>query len=489
MLPIILHFFLELLRSPHALFTQLRRMKRYGILGRYLPEFGKVIGKMQYDLFHIYTVDAHTLLVIKNLRRLRYSGSHKNFPLVTQVFQHLPKVELAYIAGLYHDIAKGRGGDHSKLGSVDAYKFCQRHQLNEWDCKLVSWLVENHLLMSMTAQRQDISDPEVIHAFAKKTGNATYLDYLYVLTVADICATNPTLWNSWRASLLKQLYLETRNALRRGLENPIDKKTRVENTQYTALQQLSQTFSEIQIKSLWEKFGDEYFLQNSAEDIIWHTQEILNHTGNTILVATKSINKEGQTGATQIFVYIEDQDNLFAATVAVLDQLHLNILDANITTTSDNFSLDTYIILTEQGAPLSDDAKIINNVTNKIQQALKNPSEYKEAIQRYIPRRLKNFTIPTEVDIYSDNSTQKTVLEIITRDQPGLLAHLGQIFSTFNIYIHKAKITTLGERVEDVFFITNQNKKPISDPVTCDQLISAICNQLDHQQQQENPNQ
>ena len=177
---------MQLLRSPHALFSQLRRMKRYGILGKYLPEFGNIIGMMQYDLFHIYTVDAHTLLVIKNMRRLRYEDLREDLPLASEVFYRLPKPELLYASGLYHDIAKGRGGDHSELGADDAIAFCQRHGLTAWDGKLVAWLVRNHLTMSVTAQRKDISDPDVVYDFARKVGDLVHLDYLYVLTVADI---------------------------------------------------------------------------------------------------------------------------------------------------------------------------------------------------------------------------------------------------------------------------------------------------------------
>ncbi|HET8705977.1 MAG TPA: HD domain-containing protein, partial [Pseudomonadales bacterium] len=216
--------FIELLRSPHRLFTQLRRMKRFSILGRYIPAFGKVIGQMQYDLFHIYTVDAHTLLVIKNMRQFLLEESQKQFPLAYSLVRDLPKLELLYIAGLYHDMAKGRGGDHSELGSDEAFQFCIHHRLSKWDASLVAWLVRNHLLMSVTAQKKDVSDPEVIQEFAKVVGDQIRLKYLYCLTVADICATNPNLWNGWKASLLRQLYLETKRALRRGLENPINKQ-------------------------------------------------------------------------------------------------------------------------------------------------------------------------------------------------------------------------------------------------------------------------
>ena len=256
--------FMQLLRSPHALFSQLRRMKRYGILGKYLPEFGAIIGMMQYDLFHIYTVDAHTLLVIKNMRRLRYEDLREEFPLASEVFYRLPKPELLYASGLYHDIAKGRGGDHSELGAEDAIQFCQRHGLSAWDGKLVAWLVKNHLTMSVTAQRKDISDPDVVYDFARKVGDLVHLDYLYVLTVADINATNPTLWNSWRASLLRQLYTETKRALRRGLNNPVEKQDWIDETRDAAMRMLTdRDYDASNIESLWANIGDEYFLRET----------------------------------------------------------------------------------------------------------------------------------------------------------------------------------------------------------------------------------
>jgi [protein-PII] uridylyltransferase len=238
-------YFMEILRSPRSLFNTLKRMKRYGVLGKYLPAFGLIIGQMQYDLFHIYTVDAHTLLVIKNMSRFCRAEDKIQFPLVSEVAQNLAMPELLYLSGLFHDIGKGRGGDHSELGSVDAIEFCLNHGLSQRSANLVAWLTRNHLLMSMTAQKQDLSDPEVIYNFAQKVGDVSHLDYLYALTVSDICATNPKLWNSWRDSLLRQLYQQTRRALRRGLHNPIDYEELIIETRITAMEiLLEQDFNE-----------------------------------------------------------------------------------------------------------------------------------------------------------------------------------------------------------------------------------------------------
>ena len=210
--PDVTRLFIDLLRAPYTLVSQLTRMRRYGVLGRYIPEFGRVIGQMQHDLFHIYTVDAHTMMVIRNMRRLHYRSSQDKFPVAYHCVKNLPKIELLYIAGLFHDIAKGRGGDHSTLGAHDVVAFCRRHRLDDEDTELVAWLVRVHLLMSATAQSKDINDPVVIHEFASEVRTERRLDYLYTLTVADINATNPTLWNGWRATLMRQLYMETRKS-------------------------------------------------------------------------------------------------------------------------------------------------------------------------------------------------------------------------------------------------------------------------------------
>lgn len=270
--------FIELFKCKEGIHRNLRRMNRYGILGRYLPEFGHIVGQMQHDLFHIYTVDAHTLNLIKHLRKFRWPELAEKFPLASKLIDKLPKSELIYLAGLYHDIGKGRGGDHSELGAVDAEAFARRHHLPAWDSALIVWLVQHHLVMSTTAQRKDLSDPQVIHDFAQFVGDQTHLDYLYVLTVADINATNPSLWNSWRASLLRQLYTETKRALRRGLENPLDREEQIRQTQSAALDTLVRGGTDPDdAEQLWSQLGDDYFLRHTATDVAWHTDAILQH--------------------------------------------------------------------------------------------------------------------------------------------------------------------------------------------------------------------
>ncbi len=472
--------FMELLRCDHALFSSLRRMKRYGVLGRYIPAFGNIIGQMQYDLFHIYTVDAHTLLLLKNMRRFRYPEVEAKFPVVAKVAQHLPKIELLYLAGLFHDIAKGRGGDHSELGAEDAREFCLHHGLGKWDANLVAWLTRNHLVMSMTAQKKDLSDPDVINEFARKVGDIVHLDYLYSLTVADICATNPTLWSSWRASLLRQLYTQTKRALRRGLGNPIDKQEWIDETRAHALNLLqSAQVDPAAVNRIWDNLGDDYFLRENATDIAWHTQAILQQPDDAgPLVLIRKSTSEQFEGATQIFIYTRDLPNLFAATVAALDQLHLTVLDARIITAKTHFSLDTYIVLDENGAPIHDEHRL-GIIRDTLVQTLSNPDRFPEIVQRRMPRQLKHFDVKTEVTISNDIVNQHTIVEVITLDRPGLLARIGRIFMEAGVNLQNARIATLGERAEDVFFITNKQQQPISDPAVCEQLADHLRKQLD----------
>ncbi|MDF1630114.1 MAG: [protein-PII] uridylyltransferase [Alcanivoracaceae bacterium] len=473
--------FMELLRSPHALFTQLRRMKRYGILGQYLPEFGRIIGMMQYDLFHIYTVDFHTLTVIKHMRRMRYDSAREQLPLAHEVFYRLPKPELLYIAGLYHDIAKGRGGDHSTLGADDAIAFCQRHGLTNWDAKLVAWMVQNHLLMSVTAQRKDISDPDVVHEFAGKVGDLVHLDYLYTLTVADINATNPKLWNSWRASLLRQLYRETRRTLRRGLNNPVDKQDWIDETRDTALKLLEQRqIDRSAIEQLWSGIGDEYFLRENAADIAWHTEAILNRPDpKAPLVLTRESSGVQFEGGTQLFIYTPDTENLFATTVSAIDQLGLTIVDARIITSADGFTLDTYVVLDEQGTPIGEDWPRLEAIRTNLTEALSDPAGFPDILQRRMPRRHRHFNVPTQVVISNDIINDRTTVDIQTLDRPGLLARIGRIFAEFNLLVQNARIATLGERAEDVFFVTGRDGLPVSDPELCQSLQKYIKEELD----------
>ncbi|PVZ20766.1 MULTISPECIES: [protein-PII] uridylyltransferase [unclassified Pseudomonas] len=476
--------FVELFKCEVGIHRNLRRMNRYGILGRYLPEFGHIVGQMQHDLFHIYTVDAHTLNLIKHLRKLQYTPISEKFPLASKLMGKLPKPELIYMAGLYHDIGKGRGGDHSELGAVDAEAFCSRHQLPAWDSRLIVWLVQNHLVMSTTAQRKDLSDPQVIHDFAQFVGDQTHLDYLYVLTVADINATNPSLWNSWRASLLRQLYTETKLALRRGLENPVDREQQIRHTQNAALDTLVRGGTDPdEVEQLWSQLGDDYFLRHTSGDVAWHTDAILQQppSGDPLVLIKETTQREFE-GGTQIFIYAPDQHDFFAVTVAAMDQLNLNIHDARIITSSSQFTLDTYIVLDNEGGSIGNDPARIERIRLGLTEALRNPDDYPTIIQRRVPRQLKHFAFAPQVTIHNDAQRPVTVLELAAPDRPGLLARVGKIFLDFDLSLQNAKIATLGERVEDVFFITDAANQPLSDPQLCARLQEAIVAQLSVEQ-------
>ena len=472
--------FMRLLRAPYRLSLQLQRMNRYGILGSYLPEFGKIVGQTQHDLFHIYPVDVHTLQVVRNIRRLARPEVAEQFPVSAHIFKNLPKPELLIIAALYHDIAKGRGGDHSVLGSADIADFAERHGLQPQEIKLLQWLVENHLLMSTVSQREDTSDPDVIYKFAKHCGDLMHLELLYVLTVADINATNPQLWTDWKGSLMRNLYFETKRALQQGLGVPVDRSLWVEYAKTAALKTLHElSINQEQALAVWSDVDQEFFLRERAEDIASFTQAIIanGNPGNPV-VLLRDVGVEIPV-ATQIFVHATDRQNIFAIIAAVLDQLQLNIQDARLHTTSDNRAFDVFYILDDENRPIGTDPKLCTLVADSLKQAIIDPSNVKFDISRRTSRQLKNFTLKTQTSLSNDTETNTTVLEVITPDRPGLLAHLASIFLRFGLNLYNAKISTLGERVEDTFYLTDFNHKPLTDLAFGQKLQQTICNELD----------
>ncbi len=450
--------FMELLRSPHRLTFQLRRMSRYGILGRYLPEFGKIMGQMQHDLFHIYTVDAHTLQVIENMRTFNRPQERENYPLASQIVSKLPKIELLYIAGLYHDIAKGRGGDHSTLGMVDAENFCKRHHLSTWDAKLVTWLVDKHLIMSMTAQRKDISDPEVILEFAKIVGDKLHLDYIYTMTVADIRATNPELWNSWRATLMRQLYQNTARALRQGLEDPVNRAERIADKKESASQQLAELdVPAARITEIWNNASDEYFVRESSSNIAWHTEAIAGFAGDGTLVSIRDLSENSADGATQVFIYTRNSNSLFANCTSAFEKLNLNIHGARIFTSADDHCMDTFTVLENNGRPVGNNAKRIEEIRNSLIRQLQSDDLPNSHGKIRLTRKDKYFSNRIVTTLINSKDKAYSTLEINCPDQSGILATIGKVFAENNIVLKDARITTLGERVEDLFFITDQN--------------------------------
>ncbi len=463
--------FLANLKEQNYLFHRLRAMNRYGILGNYVPAFGQVTGLMQYDLFHRYTVDTHTLFLIRILHRFTDVRFHQDFPLVSAIFQRIERKEILVLAAMFHDIAKGRGGNHSQLGEIEAIDFCLTHGMSKADAHLVGWLTRYHLLMSMTAQKKDISDPEVVTHFANLVGNVTHLNHLYVLTVADMNATNPQLWNSWRATLMKQLYSQTRRILRADIDAPTNRQDMISATRKQAIAMLDnvdhQHMNRDEVLRLWDDLGDEYFLREIAEDIFWHTEAILNHppigyasdADSAPLVVFRE-HRELALDAVQVFVYTQDQANLFAVTMAVFDQMNLDVLDARIITATRDFALDSYVLLDRSGTLLLEDDRQ-QELKQRLIDAFKNPTVPKLAHKR-IPRQLRHFEVPTLISFEFNEASGQHIMSLQTLDQPGLLARVGQVFLQQGIEVHAARITTLGERAEDMFYISDQNDAPLS---------------------------
>ena len=454
--------FMAIIRSPYRLYETMVAMKRYGVLGNYIPAFGQIMGLMQYDLFHIYTVDAHTLLLIRNLNRFKEPEFAKDYPVVSSVFQRLARRDIVFLAALFHDIAKGRGGDHSELGAADAIQFCTAHGFTERECNLVAYLIHNHLLMSMTAQKKDISDPDIIKEFAEKIGDMEHLDYLYTLTVADINATNPKLWNTWRSSLMRQLYTHARDVIRSGLGRPVDYQMLIEDTKFAASEVLVDEFPLDQVEKVWQELGDEYFLKETADEIAWHTRAILQHGDNSAPLVLMRPHRKAAQDAVQIFIYTQDQPNLFATTVAVLDRMNLDVQDARIITATKAFSLDTYVVLDRFGTLVTDHDRE-ETVKDALIKALSESDKYPGLMQRRIPRQLRHFDIENTVDVTLNEVLQQNMVEISTLDQPGLLARVGGLFMMQGLDIHSARIATLGEKAEDIFFVTKKNGIPLTE--------------------------
>ena len=461
--------FMEILRQPHGVTKALRRMNSYGILAAYLPVFGNIVGLMQYDLFHIYTVDEHILTVIRNLRRFTLQNHALEFPLCSHIVATLPKLELLYLAGLFHDIAKGRGGDHSELGGRDAHEFCIQHDLSAYDAGLVTWLVENHLVMSATAQRQDISDPVVVNRFAQRIRDTMHLDYLYLLTVADIRATNPDMWNSWKDALLKQLYYNTRRALQRGLQDPMERSEHIQKIQEAALELMATDRD--QVTRVWARLGDEYFLRHIPWQVAHHTSLLQAGVGpGGSLVDIQPLSERG---GTEIFIYAPATDDLFSRITAVLDQLGLNVVDAGIITTDDNHGLHTYHVLEDSGTPVAGIGRS-EEIRIALQSELDSSKQNVWHIARRMPRQYKHFPIKTHVEFKLDDYDQRTVMTLITADRPGLLSRVGRAFVDCKVRVLNAKIATLGARAEDVYYITDLHDRPLTEELQFACLEQAI---------------
>ncbi len=453
--------FMEIFRQPRGLTHELRRMNRYGVLAAYYPAFELIVGQMQHDLFHAYTVDEHTLFVVRNLRRFSVREFAHEFPLCSRISDTIPKPELLYLAGFFHDIAKGRGGNHAELGAQEARAFLERHNLSSYDRRLVAWLVENHLLMSHVAQRRDISDPDVINDFAHQVADRTRLDYLFLLTVADVRATNPTLWNNWKGSLFRELYNVTRRALRRGLENPLHRDELISDIKNTAFAELERKgVSTGQLQALWNDFPEDYFLRHNVDEVIWHAQVIL-EPGNGDGVRV-DLCEHSERGGSALFIYTPVTDRLFSRSTALLDQLGLTITDARIITSRRDYALDTYLLLNADGEPITDPYQAQELVT-MMREELLSGGDTAASVSRPTPRRTRYFKVATRVHFYPDDTSRRTLVELYTTDYPGLLSNVGRIFYHCGVRLQNAKIATFGSQAEDVFYVTSNEGEPLSE--------------------------
>ena len=457
--------FMRLLKAPFNIVTQLTRMRRYGVLARYIPEFGQIVGQMQHDLFHIYTVDAHTMMVIGNMRRFRYPEAMQHAPVAHQCVQAIPKPELLYIAGLYHDIGKGRGGDHSELGAVDARLFCQRHQLNAADTDTVCWLVERHLYMSSVSQHQDIYDPEVVQDFAREVRSEMRLNYLYALTVADINATNPTLWNNWRASLLRHLFNETRKALKNGLASLPDRADAIKACQESTLERLQDATDTTpqQINTLWQDLGEDLFLRHPPAQIAQLTEHLLEHNrADGVFVHLEDTpTQSASEGATLIYLMLADRPGAFAAIVTSLSKLNLSIVDASIHTSASGQCFNTVTVLNHAGEAIAEQDSLRQRICDSLRKSLNDETLDTAGEERRISRQLRELPWPTEVEVTTEDNL--TTISILAADRPGLLAHLGLLFMELKLTLRSARITTLGERVEDIFIVQNERGEGLYD--------------------------
>jgi [protein-PII] uridylyltransferase len=471
--------FMEIIKEPRRIGHELQRMHRYGVLQAYLPPFARVEGLMQFDLFHVYTVDEHLLFVVQQMRRFSYPLTAEDQPsLVRQVIERIPKLELLYLAGLFHDVGKGLGRDHSEAGAESAGEFCHVHGLSNYDTNLVTWLVANHLLMSNVAQRQDIDDPAVVNAFAAAVGDQIRLDYLFLLTIADIRGTNPKLWTSWKQSLLTDLYLVTLRRMRGGGEAPFDKAERILEIKTEARQLIaSEDCQEHSVALLWSTLSDDYFLRHRPAEIAWQTEAILEADEDDLpVVAVRNFESRGSTS---VFIYAADMDYLFAISTATLDRLRLDVQDARIITSDAGYTLDTYNVLdAETRSPVDDPIRI-----QEIQTRLRTSLRAREIPAARMPhagqRRLQHFKFPASVAFAPDDLHQRTVMEVIATDRPGFLSVVGRAMQNFGVRLHDARIATIGERAEDYFYITDFSNRPVTDIDTQTQLRDAIVSELD----------
>lgn len=459
--------FMEILRQPQGVNHALRRMRQYGILGRYLPAFGRIIGQMQHDLFHVYTVDEHILMVVRNLRRFALPKHAHELPLCHTLMSEFARPEVLHIAGLFHDIAKGRGGDHAQLGKKDARLFCTQHQLSTDDSNLIVWLVGQHLTLSATAQKQDLADPEVIKNFADQIKNDRYLVALYLLTVADVKGTSPKIWNAWKSKLMEDLFQLTRRYMKEGATtNHLD-----EIREQAAATLNLYALNPESYRLLWAQLDDNYFLDHEAQEIAWHTR-LLAFRANTITPIVKTRLSRAGTGL-QVMVYCPDQRWLFARICAFFARLHYTIVEAKIHTTQHGYALNSFQIMEITRSDINY-RDLMNYIEFELTEKIVQAKPVETIANGRVNRQLKHFPINTKVNIERDKRGMY-VLSLIAGDRPGLLARIAQILDRHDIRLHRAKINTLGSRAEDVFWVSGEI---LNNPVDTSAFLNELLEKL-----------
>ncbi len=441
--------FMRLLRAERGVVHEFRRMNQLDILGAYLPNFGRIVGQMQHDLFHVYTVDQHILQVMRNIRRFTMSEFAHEYPLCSRVMSEFDAPWLLYAAALFHDIAKGRGGDHSELGMADARVFCEQHGMPPEDTELVVWLVGNHLNMSQVAQKEDLSDPDVVAGFAAKVGDARHLSALYLLTHADIRGTSPKVWNQWKGKLLADLYYQTLHHL--GQDEAPARQGIIAERQSEAMRllrffALSATVHE----RLWKQLDTVYFLRHSAEEIAWHTRSLHYRIYNNQPVVRARLYQEGE--GLQVMVYTQDQPDLFARIVGFFARAGYSIVDAKIHTTAHGYALDSFVVLDVENR--ESNREMVAYIEHELEQRLLLQSPPEAPSAGRLSRQVKHFPIKPEASIRGDERGAHFILSLTAADRPGLLYTVANTLAEHGANLHTAKITTLGERAEDVFLIS-----------------------------------
>ncbi len=458
--PEVLAAFLALLQRGAPAVQVLGALNRHGVLAAILPPFARVVGRMQYDLFHVYTVDEHTLRVLRNIARYAEPEARASLPLACDAFARLAKPEILLLAGLFHDIAKGRGGDHSRLGEIEVRAFCRSLALGEDDTDEVAWLVRWHLLMSVTAQRQDIADPEVVHRFAVQVGDWTRLDLLYLLTIADIAGTSPKLWNSWKDRLLADLYTAARYVLRRDLERPARAEVRMRDARARTLALLTDQGADVAAAAAaLDAFPDVALLRQRPDLLAWQVGAVLDGGDATTVVAVRPPDVRG---GTEVFVMTPDRDGVFAAVAATLDRMRLDVVAARVMTSRDGRALDAFTVL-EAGSQAPVPAVRAADVRAALLRVLGVADLHATPARRSLTRRLRHFQRPPRIDFHGDDGQSLTRLALACSDRPGLLVAIAQAFLDVGVRVHDARIATFGDRVEDFFELSDCRDAPLDD--------------------------